>query len=108
MSQSGGEALRRPRAPQRPSVVGILGEVLITFGVLILVFLGWQLWFNDLVFGASQHATAESLSEQWENEFDEGTTDSPTDDATAAPTEPTPSYDPVVMAVPARNATFAN
>lgn len=49
--------LRRRR--HRVSFVGVLGELLITAGVFVLLFLGWSLWFNDLVVG--QQLREESL-----------------------------------------------
>lgn len=87
------------RTVRRPlSVVGVLGELLITGGVLVLLFLGWQLWLNDIIFGASQQQAAEQLSEEWEQE---------------EPTPTTPAVqpgtgDPVVMEAPAPGVTFAN
>ena len=42
------------------------GELLVTAGVLVLLFLGWQLWFNDLVVGAQQQTAADQLAEEWE------------------------------------------
>ena len=90
--------MRRPRVRRKPStVVGVLGEVLITAGVLILLFLGWQLWFNNVVSTATQKAAADELSQEW---------------ASAAPT-PDPQEtrdpgDPVVMGTPTVNKAFAN
>ncbi|MGV8970054.1 MAG: class E sortase [Microbacteriaceae bacterium] len=43
----------------------VAGELIITAGVLVLLFVGWQQWFNDLVVGASQQEAAVSLTEQW-------------------------------------------
>lgn len=48
---------RSGRPPQRLSVVGVLGDLLITAGVLVLLFIGWQQWFNDIVV-AREHASA--------------------------------------------------
>lgn len=78
-------------------MIGVAGEVLVTFGVLILLFLGWQLWFNNVVSSASQKDAADTLSKQW--------------DATPVPTpsvKPTNPGDPVVMSAPAPNKAFAN
>ena len=36
------------------TVTGVLGELLLTASVLILLFLGWQLWWNDTIMGAQQ------------------------------------------------------
>jgi sortase A len=56
----------RARSPRRRvSVVGVLGEVLITAGVLVLAFLGWQVWLNDIIEGAAQDNQAQQLSQSW-------------------------------------------
>lgn len=51
---------RRPERPRRGrvSVVGVLGELLITAGVFVFLFLGWQLWLNDLIVGDAQRSEA--------------------------------------------------
>lgn len=90
----------RRRSRKRLSVASVVGELLITGGVLVLLFLGWQLWFNDIVFGAAQHSVADQLSEEWEEESAEET-----------PVEPAVGPDPgepVVMTPPAANEAFAN
>ena len=56
-------ATRRARperrgAPRRVSVVGVLGELLLTAGALVLLFLGWQLWWNDAIMAGQQSAAA--------------------------------------------------
>ncbi|HEV7742578.1 MAG TPA: hypothetical protein VGO65_09180, partial [Pseudolysinimonas sp.] len=55
-AQRGAAVRKRPATRRRVSVVGVLGELLITAGVFVLLFLGWQLWFNDLVVGSQLHA----------------------------------------------------
>ncbi|MFT2817389.1 class E sortase [Leifsonia sp. A12D58] len=52
---------RRPRV----TIVGVIGELLITAGVLVLLFLGWQLWWNDLVTANAQTDAATEISQQW-------------------------------------------
>jgi sortase A len=90
--------LRRPRRA-RATVIGVLGELLVTGGVVVLLFLGWQLWFNNVVSTNAQTSVAEELSSEW---------------ATVSPTaspEPTASRDPgtpAVTATPAASAAFAN
>jgi sortase A len=62
------EASAAPEAPRRParvSVVGVLGELLVTAGVLILLFLGWQLWWNDAIMASQQSDAASELSSEW-------------------------------------------
>jgi sortase A len=48
------------------SVVGVLGELLITAGVFVLLFLGWQLWFNDLVVDSGLREEAVHQSSAWQ------------------------------------------
>lgn len=50
---------------RRLTVVGVLGELLITAGVVVLLFLGWYLWLNDIVVGAEQTQSTTALREQW-------------------------------------------
>ncbi|MDQ1548072.1 MAG: sortase [Actinomycetota bacterium] len=67
----GGADPKRPRrrssgGKRRPvSVVGVLGELLITAGVFVLLFLGWQVWLNDIIEGAAQDKQAQQLSQTW-------------------------------------------
>jgi len=55
----------RIRKRNRLTVVGVIGELLITGGVLVLLFLGWQLWLNDVIVGNQQNSNALVLSESW-------------------------------------------
>ena len=80
------------------TLVGVLGELLITAGVLVLLFLGWQLWFNSLVIGNEQQDRAQELSES----FSGG------DEVVAAPAERADPGDPDVGTAPAENETFGN
>ena len=57
-------AQARPR--RRASVVGILGEILITLGVVTLLFVAWQLWIGDVIYGAERGAQAAEQSELWQ------------------------------------------
>jgi len=101
-------APRRPRR-QRPSVVSVLGELFLTAGVLVLLFLGWQVWLNDIIVGAEQTTAANDLAEQWEAAGQPGET--PTASASPIPTataEPAVPGEPVVAARPAEGASFAN
>ncbi len=43
----------------------MFGEVLLTAGAVILLFLGWQLWWNDAVMAGQQSNAASDLSTQW-------------------------------------------
>lgn len=59
-----GDSAERPIRPRaRFSIVGLLGELLITAGVLVFLFLGWQLWLNDLIVGGEQNKAGASLAQ---------------------------------------------
>ncbi|TFC91074.1 class E sortase [Cryobacterium sp. TMT3-29-2] len=101
-------ALRRRRRP-RVSVVGVFGELLITAGALVLAFLVWQLWWNDMVMAGQQSEAAAEISQTW---IDEDR--SSRDQAPAAPeaTEPSKSApvdfgEPVVGEAPSNAKSFA-
>lgn len=82
------ETTRRTRRPRpRISVLSILGEVLITLGVVVLLYVSWQMWIGDLIIGSQKHAEAESLVEQWQS-------------APAPIPSATPDADPTVPAEP--------
>lgn len=59
MGESGAPARRRV------SVIGVVGELLITLGVVALLFVVWQLWVGDAIVGAEKHREAASLSQSW-------------------------------------------
>ncbi|WP_431278854.1 class E sortase [Leifsonia poae] len=86
-------ATKKPR--RRPTFVGVLGEILITAGVLVLLFLGWQVWWNSLVLAGQQTNAASSQSQKW------------LDDAKKIPAPTADSADPPVSAAPADYQPFA-
>ena len=107
-------ALKRPRR-QKATVVGVLGELFITAGVVVLLFLGWQVWLNDIIVGAEQTSAANELAEQWEQQGaddpapDPAQTPDPTDTASPAETPaPVDPGEPVVAKPPAAAESFAN
>jgi sortase A len=89
---------RRPRRRRpRVTVLGVLGELLITAGVLVLLFIAWQQWFNDLVVAGEHRDQAAQLSQQLERQAEE-----------APPATADPSGAPPVTAAPAEAQVFAN
>lgn len=92
----------RVRRRHRVTFFGVLGELLITAGVLVLLFLGWQIWWNSLVLAGSQTSAAQEQSQKW---LDEATkSPSPTPPPETDPTQPAP---PPVLAEPADYQPFA-
>lgn len=102
MTDHGGSAGRseRPtrRRRSRASFVSVVGELLITAGVLVLLFIGWQQWFNDLVVADQYQADAAELSQ----EFEASSTPAP------APAADGSYGDPPAGTVPVEGETFAN
>ena len=101
------QARRLRRAP-RVTVVGVIGEVFITAGVLVLLFLGWQVWLNDIIVGAQQREAADELAQEWERPPVTPVTPQPNETREAEPTEPVGIDNPAVLAAPAENTKFAN
>lgn len=89
---------RRPR--RRLSVVGVLGELLITAGVLVLAFLGYQVWLADVIVGGQLNAEAVEQGHDWNAGFPDVP---PSDEG-----DPTVAEDPPVHAAVANAARFAN
>lgn len=99
-----------PRRRRRASVIGILGELLITAGVITLLYVGWQMWVGDLIYGAQRNAAGQELAEEWEQQYtapapsespSESTGEQPADPAAPAPVEP------VILPEPADGERFA-
>jgi len=91
---------RRRGRPRRglASVAGVFGELLITAGVFVFLFLGWQLWLNDLIVGDEQRSEAIAFGREL------GTAAQP-----QAPATPSAGFgEPVVAAPSADTVRFAN
>ena len=94
MSGPGRAARRGGPRQRRTSVVGVIGELLITAGVIVLLYVVWQLWVGDLIYGAERNATGTELSQEWQDEW---AAENP--DAAATP-EPEPAAVPVTAPPP--------
>ncbi|MEN9740638.1 MAG: hypothetical protein RLZ72_904 [Actinomycetota bacterium] len=46
-------------------IIGVVGELLMTAGVFVLLFLGWHVWYNDVVAGLAQDSAGSELSNEW-------------------------------------------
>lgn len=99
---------KKPR--RRVSAFGVLGELFITAGVLVFLYVGWQLWIGDLIYGAQANAEGQSLSQEWEQQYQ---VDEPAEPAPGTQAEPAPVAEPVyaeppVLEQPSGTETFAN
>lgn len=96
----------RPRR-HRVSAVGVFGEILLTLGVMVLLFLGWQLWLNDIIMGGAQSDAAEAISAEWLADAAAGDpADAGSDPAASGPSPADGTIAPAVIAPPALNSTF--
>jgi sortase A len=102
-----GRAARRVRTPRRrTSVVGVIGEVLITAGIIVLLYVVWQLWVGDLIYGAERNAEGTELSQEWQAQYDaEHPQAAPAPTASTAPDPVTAP--PPVLSEPGDGEEFA-
>lgn len=95
---------RRGRGVQtrrrRPSVLGILGEILITLGVIVLLYVVWQLWLGDVIYGAQARSDSRVTVEEWQRQYEES---GPPPEQAA----PTASVEPAIISKPAGTEDFA-
>lgn len=89
------------------SVVGVVGELLITFGIVALLYVAWQLWIGDVIYGVERAAEARSLSEQWQQQYEASQAASPSPDPSASPSASAAPVVPV-LAEAAEGQVFGN
>ncbi|MGY1550154.1 class E sortase [Microbacterium sp. A588] len=56
---------RRSRAPQA-TFTSVLGELLLTAGVLVLLFVAWQMWIGDIIISAQSNSEGQAVTQEWE------------------------------------------
>lgn len=103
MTRASVRAGARPR--HRASVTGVLGELLITVGVVVLLYVSWQMWVGDWIIGAENNEQGKQLAQQWDSGDDPVVTPTPTPTSTGVPTPP-PPVDPVVIPQPKDGQKF--
>jgi len=66
-THAGSHVRRRPSSPGDVvrTVVGTAGELSITLGVLLLLFVAWQLWWTDVEANREQDRLADRLVQDW-------------------------------------------
>lgn len=87
---------RRARPRRRVSVVGVIGELFITVGAIVLLYVAWQMWIGDVIYAAERNQTGTQLSEQWEQQVLE----TPEETTPEAPSAETVSAEPVILPQP--------
>ena len=83
-------------------VTGVTGEVLVTAGALMGLFLVWHLFLNDTIQGDRQNQSASSLAQEWQ----EPEPPSAEQEPTVAKVNPS-SEEPPVTVSPAEGEAFA-
>ncbi len=83
MGEAVGTSRQSAAPPRRATFRSVLGELLLTLGVVTLLYVAWQLWIGDVVIGAEKSAQAASLSQTWRENVPEIP-----EDALAAPGGP--------------------
>ena len=56
---------RAPRPRSRATFSSVLGELLITIGMIVLLFVVWQLWVNDAIEGSANNEAGHALAQEW-------------------------------------------
>jgi sortase A len=104
MGQDAAQQGARTRPHRRVTAFGVLGEILISIGVVTLLFVAWQLWIGDWIIGAQNDAAGQNQSQQWAQQY---ATQEPTPSSSATP-DPTPSATaaPPAMAQPGDAQVF--
>jgi sortase A len=74
-------------------ITGVTGELLITAGALLGLFLAWHLVWNDTIQGERQSQSAMDLAQQWKAP----TPTSPDDTAASAANKPSEDEPPVTV-----------
>lgn len=99
------ERARAARGRRGASTTGVLGEILITVGVVVLLYVVWQMWVGDWIYGAQNNATGQKISEEWAQQ----PLPTPSSDPSTEPSEPAESPDgaePVILPEPADAEIF--
>lgn len=97
---------RTARTHRGAAAVGVLGEIMITLGVLLGLFVAWQLWWTDVVADRAQAQVVEDLGWQTPATVDPAAPVAPP--VPAVPVDPAdPAQEVPVAEVPGEGTTFA-
>ena len=83
--------VRRSAGDVARAVVGTAGELSITLGVLLLLFVAWQLWWTDVAANREQDRLTDDLVQEWAA----GADAAPAEGEAGPPAEP-PAEEPVI------------
>lgn len=64
---SGERRAHRRRRRSRATFSSVLGELLLTGGVIVLLFVAWQMWIGDIIISAQKNEEGAAVSQEWAN-----------------------------------------
>lgn len=101
------DAERVPKRARRHRVtfLGVVGELLLTAGVVVMLYVAWQMWIGDWIQGAQNNAAGAALSEQWEQDYIPPAASTPDPTASEDPAAPV-TAEPVILPQPADAEVF--
>jgi len=101
VAHTAGVVDRRRRRPSARGVIGVTGEVLITLGVIVFLFLAYELWFTGVYTAHAQSNLKRELHSQWARPLPSATPTLPGEDVTAsAAPSASPAPGPTTKPVP--------
>lgn len=92
---------RRRRRRSRATFTSVLGELLLTAGVLVLLFVAWQMWIGDLIISAQNNGEGQSVSDEWAQQ------DPPEPPPVVEDDDGTTWYEPPLLEHPDNGVPFA-
>ncbi|MBS1672545.1 MAG: class E sortase [Actinobacteria bacterium] len=93
-----GRGIPRRSGARRPvTVTSVLGELLLTAGAIVLLFVAWQMWIGDLIMSAASNEKGQQISQAWAKE--PAPARPPIEDGSGVDGRPV-QYTPPVMAPP--------
>lgn len=104
--QSQTRRARRARPRRRVSVIGVFGELLITVGVVVLLYVAWQMWLGDLIYAAEKNQVGKTLSQEWAQEYQPEPAPTPSEEAGEQTVTAPVTAEPVILPQPADAEQF--
>ncbi|MGN7979110.1 class E sortase [Microbacterium sp. 22195] len=92
---------RRAAGRSRATVTSVVGEVLLTAGVIVLLFVAWQMWIGDIIIGAQKNAEGNQTIREWARE------PAPAPPPLVQQPDGTSAYEPPILPHPADAEKFA-
>ncbi len=91
---------RRPRKRRSVGsvIIGVIAELLLTVGIFILIFIGWQLWWTNIEAESVQQNAIAQVTQEW---------DKPQEDENGEPTQPIEGETWGILYIPKFGANYA-